>query len=45
MTETVKYLLDETHSPKCWNKFAADLPVTAPPLLHPGRPQPVGHFD
>jgi tryptophan synthase beta chain len=45
MTETVKYLLDETHIPKYWYNLAADLPVPAPPVLHPGTLQPVGPAD
>jgi tryptophan synthase beta chain len=45
MTETVKYLLDETHIPKHWYNLAADLPVALPPVLHPGTMQPVGPDD
>ncbi len=45
MTDTVKYLLDETHIPKHWYNIAADLPVAAPPVLHPGTHQPVGPDD
>ena len=45
MTDTVKYLLDETHLPKYWYNLAADLPVAAPPVLHPGTMQPVGPND
>ena len=45
MTETVKYLLDETHIPKYWYNLVADLPVAPPPVLHPGTHQPVGPDD
>jgi len=45
MTDTVKYLLDETHIPKHWYNLVADLPVAPPPVLHPGTHQPVGPDD
>ena len=45
MTETVKYLLDETHIPKFWYNIVADLPSPPPPVLHPGTMQPVGPAD
>ena len=45
MTETVKYLLDESRIPKNWYNLAADLPTPAPPVLHPGTLQPVGPDD
>ena len=45
MTETVKYLLDESRIPKYWYNLAADLPTPAPPVLHPGTHQPVGPDD
>ena len=45
MSDTVKYLLDETHIPKYWYNLAADLPVAPPPVLHPGTMQPVGPDD
>ena len=45
MTDTVKYLLDETRIPKYWYNLAADLPAPAPPVLHPGTLQPVGPAD
>ncbi|MBE0627436.1 MAG: TrpB-like pyridoxal phosphate-dependent enzyme [Burkholderiales bacterium] len=45
MTDTVKYLLDESRIPKYWYNLAADLPVAAPPVLHPGTLQPVGPDD
>jgi tryptophan synthase beta chain len=45
MTDTVKYLLDETRIPKYWYNLVADLPVAPPPVLHPGTLQPVGPDD
>src|SRR5450756_1127834 len=45
MTETVKYLLDETRMPKHWYNLVADLPVAPPPVLHPGTLKPVGPDD
>jgi len=45
MTDTVKYLLDETRIPKYWYNLVADLPVPPPPVLHPGTLKPVGPDD
>ena len=45
MSETVKYLLDESRLPKFWYNIAADLPSPPPPVLHPGTRQPVGPDD
>ncbi len=45
MTQTVKYLLDESRIPKCWYNLVADLPVPPPPPLHPGTLQPLGPDD
>ena len=45
MTDTVKYVLDETRIPKYWYNLVADLPVAPPPVLHPGTLQPVGPDD
>ncbi len=45
MTETVKYLLDESRIPKTWYNLNADLPSPLPPPLHPGTKQPVGPDD
>jgi tryptophan synthase beta chain len=45
MTDTIKYLLDETQLPKFWYNIAADLPAPPPPVLHPGTRQPVGPAD
>jgi tryptophan synthase beta chain len=43
--DTVKYLLDEDQMPRTWYNIAADLPVPAPPPLHPGTGQPIGPDD
>ena len=45
MSDTVKYLLEESRIPKSWYNLAADLPTPAPPVLHPGTMQPVGPDD
>ncbi len=45
MTDTVKYVLDETRIPKYWYNLVADLPVAPPPVLHPGTHKPVGPDD
>ncbi|MGA1236702.1 MAG: TrpB-like pyridoxal phosphate-dependent enzyme [Limisphaerales bacterium] len=45
MSDSVKYLLDETRIPKSWYNIAADLPEPLPPVLHPGTKQPIGPED
>ncbi len=45
MSAQTKFLLDESQMPKHWYNIAADLPVPAPPVLHPGTLQPVGPDD
>jgi len=45
VTESVKYLLDESRIPKHWYNLVADLPSPPPPVLHPGTLQPVGPDD
>ena len=45
MTDTVKYVLDETRIPKRWYNIVADLPSPPPPVLHPGTLQPIGPKD
>jgi len=45
MTDTVKFVLDETRIPKRWYNIMADLPSPPPPVLHPGTKQPVGPDD
>jgi tryptophan synthase beta chain len=41
MTETTKYLLDESKLPKAWYNINADMPVAPEPVLHPGTMEPV----
>lgn len=45
MSEQTKFLLDESKMPRHWYNIAADLPVAAAPVLHPGTMQPVGPDD
>jgi len=45
MTDTVKYVLDESRIPKRWYNIVADLPSPLPAVLHPGTKQPVGPDD
>ena len=45
MTDTVKYVLEESRMPKRWYNIAADLPSAPPAVLHPGTRQPVGPSD
>jgi tryptophan synthase beta chain len=45
MTDSVKYVLDESRIPKHWYNLAADLPKPLPPVLHPGTLQPLGPDD
>jgi tryptophan synthase beta chain len=45
MSDTVKYVLDETDIPKTWYNIAADLPEPPAAVLHPGTGQPVGPDD
>ena len=45
MSDTVKYVLDESRIPKAWYNIVADLPVPPPAVLHPGTLQPVGPDD
>jgi tryptophan synthase beta chain len=45
MSDTVKYVLDETRLPTHWYNLAADLPSLPPPPLHPGTRQPIGPAD
>ena len=45
MSDSIKYLLDESKIPKFWYNIAADLPVPPPPALHPGTQQPLGPDD
>ncbi len=45
MSDTVKYILDESRIPKNWYNIAADLPKPLSPVLHPGTGQPIGPDD
>src|SRR6185312_2289783 len=45
MSDTVKYVLDESRLPTHWYNLAADLPSLPPPPLHPGTGQPIGPAD
>ena len=45
MSETVKYLLDESRMPTFWYNLVADLPKPPPSVLHPGTLQPIGPDD
>ena len=45
MSDTVKYVLEETRLPEAWYNLVADLPEPPPPVLHPGTGQPVGPDD
>jgi tryptophan synthase beta chain len=45
MSDTVKFLLEESRIPKHWYNLVADLPSPPPPVLHPGTMQPVGPDD
>jgi tryptophan synthase beta chain len=45
MSDSVKYLLEESRIPKFWYNLVADLPVPPPPVLHPGTLQPIGPAD
>ncbi len=43
--ETVKFMLDESQIPKAWYNIVADLPVSLPPVIHPGTKKPIGPDD
>jgi len=45
MSETVKYILDESRIPRSWYNLQADLPKPLPPVLHPGTGKPIGPDD
>ena len=45
MTDSIKYVLDETQIPKYWYNLMADLPKPPPPVLHPGTLKPLGPDD
>jgi tryptophan synthase beta chain len=43
--DRTKYLLDESDLPQRWYNVIPDLPSAPPPVLHPGRMDPVGPED
>jgi tryptophan synthase beta chain len=45
VSETIKYILDETHIPRFWYNIVADLPRPPEPVLHPATRQPIGPAD
>ncbi|MDN3516867.1 TrpB-like pyridoxal phosphate-dependent enzyme [Aquisalimonas lutea] len=45
MTDTVKFLLDESRLPRHWYNINADLPEPMAPVLHPGTHRPVTPDD
>jgi tryptophan synthase beta chain len=45
MSDSIKYLLDESRIPRAWYNLVADLPTPPPPVLHPGTHRPVGPDD
>lgn len=45
LSQRTKYLLDESSLPTHWYNIVADLPSPPPPVLHPGRLDPVGPDD
>ncbi|HJO71401.1 MAG TPA: TrpB-like pyridoxal phosphate-dependent enzyme [Rhodospirillales bacterium] len=45
MSDTVKFLLNESDIPESWYNIAADLPEPLSPVLHPGTGQPIGPDD
>jgi tryptophan synthase beta chain len=45
MSMQTKYLLNENQMPRFWYNIQADLPQSAPAVLHPGTLQPVGPDD
>jgi len=42
MSDTIKYLLDESRIPKAWYNIVADFPQPPAPPLNPGTGQPIG---
>lgn len=42
MSDTIKYVLDESRLPRAWYNIVADLPRPPAPPLHPGTLQPIG---
>jgi tryptophan synthase beta chain len=44
-TGQLKYVLEEKDMPTEWYNIQADLPTPLPPVIHPGRMDPVGPDD
>jgi tryptophan synthase beta chain len=45
MSDTVKFVLDESRLPREWYNIVADLPRPPDPVLHPGTLTPIGPQD
>jgi len=45
MSDSIKYLLEESKLPKTWYNISADLPKPLAPPLHPGTHKPIGPDD
>lgn len=45
MSDQTKFVLSESEMPRDWYNIQADLPFELPPVLHPGRKDPVGPDD
>jgi tryptophan synthase beta chain len=45
MSETAKFVLEESRLPKAWYNIQADLPRPLPPVLHPATLKPIGPAD
>ena len=45
MSDSIKYLLEESKLPKTWYNISADLPKPLSPPLHPGTHKPSGPDD
>ena len=45
MSDSIKYVIDESRIPKAWFNIAADSPKPLPPALHPGAQKPRGPDD
>lgn len=41
MSDTIKFLLDESKLPKVWYNISADMPIPPEPVLHPQTLEPV----
>ncbi len=45
MSDSIKYVLDESRLPKTWYNIVADLPTPPAAVLHPGTHKPIGPDD